>query len=51
MDIFFIIDAPVDFFNRMLGINAVNVGVDMIKYKPISIDDIIRIVNEREMTL
>lgn len=41
----------VDFFNRMLGINAVNVGVDMIKYKPISIDDIIRIVNEREMTL
>lgn len=41
----------VDFFNRMLGINAVNVGVDMIKYKPISIGDIIRIVNEREMTL
>lgn len=41
----------VDFFNGILGINAVNVGVDMIGYKPISIDKIIEIVNEREMTL
>lgn len=41
----------VDYFNRILDINAVNVGVDMINYKPISIDDIIKIVNEREMTL
>ncbi|MFZ4854514.1 FtsK/SpoIIIE domain-containing protein [Enterococcus entomosocium] len=30
---------------------AVNVGVDMINYKPISIDEIVKIVNEREMTL
>ncbi len=39
-----------DFFNETLGPNAVNVGVDMIDYKPISIDEVVTIVNEREMS-
>ncbi len=40
----------VDYFTRMLGGNAVNVGVDMNGYRPISIDEIINIVNSREMS-
>lgn len=36
---------------KLRGINALNVGVDMINYKPISTDDIVKIVNEREMSL
>lgn len=39
-----------DYFNGILGINAVNVGADMIDYKPISIDEIVDIVNDREMS-
>ncbi|VDG20488.1 metallophosphoesterase [Lactiplantibacillus mudanjiangensis] len=40
----------VDFFNGTLGVNAVNVGADLINYRPISIEQVIDLVNEREMT-
>lgn len=40
----------VDYFSRMLGANAVNVGVDMTGFKPINIDEIINIVDSREMS-
>ena len=39
-----------EYFRSVLGNYAMNVGVDMIDYKPISIDDVIRIVNTREMS-
>ncbi|EOR84277.1 hydrolase [Latilactobacillus sakei] len=39
-----------DYFKNMLGINALNVGADMINYRPISINNVIQIINEREMT-
>jgi len=37
-----------DYFERLLGINALNVGVDMINYRPISIDEVISIVSTRK---
>ncbi|MFD1421261.1 metallophosphoesterase [Lactiplantibacillus songbeiensis] len=43
-------DTRTDYFNGLLGPNAVNVGADMINYRPISIDEVIDLVNTREMT-
>lgn len=39
-----------DYFKNILGINAMNVGVDMIGYRPISIEQVLCIINEREMS-
>ncbi|MFH5811280.1 metallophosphoesterase [Companilactobacillus sp. FL22-1] len=39
------------YFTRTLGENAVNVGVDITNYRPISIEEIVNIVNLREMSL
>lgn len=39
-----------DYFTKTLGGHAVNVGVDMTGYKPISMDDVVRIVDDREMS-
>ncbi|MGX7234639.1 hypothetical protein [Enterococcus italicus] len=43
-------DKRTKYFSVMLGINAVNVGADMIEYAPISVDEIENIVNDREMS-
>ncbi|MGG5317685.1 metallophosphoesterase [Enterococcus sp. AZ072] len=37
------------YFKDMLGVTAMNVGVDMIGYKPISIDEVVQVVSQREL--
>ena len=38
----------IQYFNEMLGVRALNVGADMLDYKPISIDEVFEIVRNRE---
>ena len=40
-------NSKVSYFNELLGPRAVNVGADLIDFKPISIDEIIELVAER----
>jgi calcineurin-like phosphoesterase family protein len=40
----------IEYFKNTLGMNAFNVGADMNDFKPISIDEILRIINNREMS-
>ncbi|HFI0446505.1 TPA: metallophosphoesterase [Streptococcus suis] len=37
-----------DYFREILGNRALNVGADLINFTPISIDDVLRIIEERE---
>jgi len=43
-------DTRTNYFNGLWGPNAVNVGADMINYRPLSIDEVVDLVNQREMT-
>ncbi|WP_438759577.1 hypothetical protein [Enterococcus sp. AZ194] len=38
-----------DYFEQYLGTAALNVGVDMIDFKPISLDEAVAIVDERAL--
>ncbi|KAF1298453.1 hydrolase [Enterococcus sp. JM4C] len=40
-----------DYFAQYLGANAVNVGVDMIHFAPISMVEVLALVDEREQSL
>lgn len=44
-------DTRLDYFSETLGPRAINVGADLINYRPISIDQVLALVHQREQDI